>query len=231
MNNQANKFPNYWKVSVSGSKSPKAFLAAALFSLCASQVFANSNPDAVGDLINMNVEKSKPLFGDHQKVSREELIEIFRSDKLLCYGMSDEGTCEFVEVGDTFHSDGFTSVNFYLTSRDGYVISNLFESQWNGDKLCAKGGSQLAMMATYKSTVANLDQSGMYRSDDVKILVNRAIEESFEGYSACVEYIRSKDAPHVLLELLYVDGVLQDLEGYSEITVLGKGDGKVKLHF
>ena len=181
--------------------------------------------------MEVNVEKEEPLFNDHQKVSRDELMEIFRSGKLLCYGMSEEGTCEYVEVGESYHSDGFTSVNFYLTSSDGYVMSNLFESQWNGDKLCAKGGSQLAMLSSYKSTVAHLDQSGMYRSDDVKLLVNRAIQESFEGYSACVEYLRSKDAPHIMLELLYVDGVLQDLEGYSEITVMSKGDGKIKLHF
>ena len=185
----------------------------------------------MGDLVHVNVNKAIPLLVDYQKVSREELIEILRSDKLLCYGMSDEGTCEYVEIGETYLSDGFTSLNFNLSSNDGYVISHLFESQWKGDMLCAKGGSQLAMMSSAKSTVANLDQSGMFRSDDVKILVNRAIQESFEGNSACVEYIRSKETPDVMLELLYVDGVLQDLDAYSEITVLGKGDGKVRLHF
>ncbi len=216
---------------MSGSRSPQALIAVFVLSLFSCQIFAGSKPIEVGSLVEVNVEKAEPLFNDHQKVSRDELMEIFRSGKLLCYGMSEEGTCEYVEVGESYHSDGFTSVNFYLTSSDGYVMSNLFESQWNGDKLCAKGGSQLAMLSSYKSTVAHLDQSGMYRSDDVKLLVNRAIQESFEGYSACVEYLRSKDAPHIMLELLYVDGVLQDLEGYSEITVMSKGDGKIKLHF
>ena len=216
---------------MSGSRSYKALIAVFIFSLFSSQIFAESKPREVGGLVEVNLEKAQPLFSDHQRVSRDELMEILRSDKLLCYGMSEEGTCEYVEIGQTYHPDGFTSVNFYLTSSDGYVMSNLFESQWNGDKLCAKGGSQLAMLSSYKSTVAHLDQSGMYRSDDVKLLVNRAIQESFEGYSACVEYLRSKDAPHIMLELLYVDGVLQDLEGYSEITVMSKGDGKIKLHF
>ena len=216
---------------MSGSRSYKALKAVFIFSLFSSQIFAESKPREVDGLVEVNLEKAQPLFSDHQRVSRDELIEIFRSDKLLCYGMSEEGTCEYVEIGQTYHPDGFTSVNFYLTSSDGYVMSNLFESQWKGDKLCAKGGSQLAMLSTFKSAVAHLDQSGMYRSDDVKILVNRAIEDSFEGYSACVEYLRSKDTPHIMLELLYVDGVLQDLEAYSEITVLSKGDGKIKLHF
>ena len=216
---------------MSGSRSYKALIAVFIFSLFSSQIFAESKPREVDGLVEVTLEKAQPLFSDHQRVSRDELIEIFRSDKLLCYGMSEEGTCEYVEIGQTYHPDGFTSVNFYLTSSDGYVMSNLFESQWKGDKLCAKGGSQLAMLSTFKSAVAHLDQSGMYRSDDVKILVNRAIEDSFEGYSACVEYLRSKDTPHIMLELLYVDGVLQDLEAYSEITVLSKGDGKIKLHF
>ena len=216
---------------MSGSRSYKALIAVFIFSLFSSQIFAESKPREVGGRVEVNLEKAQPLFSDHQRVSRDELMEILRSDKLLCYGMSEEGTCEYVEIGQTYHPDGFTSVNFYLTSSDGYVMSNLFESQWKGDKLCAKGGSQLAMLSTFKSAVAHLDQSGMYRSDDVKILVNRAIEDSFEGYSACVEYLRSKDTPHIMLELLYVDGVLQDLEAYSEITVLSKGDGKIKLHF
>ena len=216
---------------MSGSRSYKALKAVFIFSLFSSQIFAESKPREVGGLVEVNLEKAQPLFSDHQRVSRDELMEILRSDKLLCYGMSEEGTCEYVEIGQTYHPDGFTSVNFYLTSSDGYVMSNLFESQWKGDKICAKGGSQLAMLSTFKSAVAHLDQSGMYRSDDVKILVNRAIEDSFEGYSACVEYLRSKDTPHVMLELLYVDGVLQDLEAFSEITVLSKGDGKIKLHF
>ena len=101
---------------MSGSRSPQALIAVFVLSLFSCQIFAGSKPIEVGSLVEVNVEKAEPLFNDHQKVSRDELMEIFRSGKLLCYGMSEEGTCEYVEVGESYHSDGFTSVNFYLTS-------------------------------------------------------------------------------------------------------------------
>ena len=116
------KILNRRKVPVSGSRSYKALIAVFIFSLFSSQIFAESKPREVGGLVEVNLEKAQPLFSDHQRVSRDELMEILRSDKLLCYGMSEEGTCEYVEVGQTYHPDGFTSVNFYLTSSDASLL-------------------------------------------------------------------------------------------------------------
>ena len=110
---------------MSGSRSYKALKAVFIFSLFSSQIFAESKPREVGGLVEVNLEKAQPLFSDHQRVSRDELIEIFRSDKLLCYGMSEEGTCEYVEIGQTYHPDGFTLVIFHLTSSDAVSYTHL----------------------------------------------------------------------------------------------------------
>lgn len=207
------------------------FLVATTFLLFSLSAHAESKSSGLADIAAEFAKKVKKIFKDDERVSQDEFMNILRSDNILCYELSQAGTCGQVEVAEIYLSNGFTYHSWSLTE-DGYISSLLAEVEWDGDMLCDKEKVKRAYLSQSPSSVANIESfSGMNVSDEWKNIINNAVHEIYGDVKICYEYVRSKETPQVMLQLEYVDGVLQDPDDFWSITVFEKGNGRIDLHY
>jgi len=167
---------------------------------------------------------------DDAIVSQAAFMEILKSGRLLCYEFSPEGTCDNVEVVDSYLSNGFSYHSWGMLSGDGHMTSLLLEVEWDGDLLCDKGEVIQAYLSKSPSNVAYVESfSEMLVNDEWRIELNEILNEYVGNVRRCYDFLRSKDTPQVMLQRLYLDGVLQDTDKFLNITTIAKGNGKVNV--
>ena len=163
-------------------------------------------------------------------ISKREFMEIIRSNNFLCYNLSKESTCEWIEVSESYFSNGYSYFSWTLTT-NGYTAALLGETEWEDDLLCDKGSIKRAYTSVDMTSLVHFESfSNMENDNDYRDSINENISDLYGEYRTCYSYVRSKDNPQVMLQLFYVDGVLQDSEDFDTVTIFGKGDGKINLH-
>ena len=174
----------------------------------------------------------KKLIQSDDIVSKEELIALFRGDNYLCYGLSEDGKCNAVEVVNRYYKNGLNFTQYSMSS-DGYIMAFSYEQKWKGDRLCeVKPFFRSVLVPSHPSTKVYFDSSKMKLEarEDLLKSYNKNADMEFGDHVSCYEYRKSKKTPQVMLQIEYIEGVMQDSKDFATATVFGKSSDSVELY-